>query len=242
MKRLLCLLLAFALTFCLIGCGKDKDKAEKKAQESQSSFDTPVWLTEEYKNSRTYLDSNLFYLKLLGGYCSDITDSIFKIMKNSPAYSAYTEYEKADFEDRVNENKATLGDDYKYEYKIIGKEALSETDLQEHEKTLKALAEEYGYDFLARFEDISEEELSAYSNTLGIGLADLRKLISYIEQLQQKLLSATVSEGYTLKLEITLYGSKLDEPKVEQEDYTVVKVDGCWMPAHLLSRIGDIEM
>lgn len=241
MKRFLTLFLVLFLSLSLTACSKAKG-GEESAEKTENSFDSPVRLTEEYKNSKVYYDSNLFYLRLLGGYCSDITDSIYSILKNSPAYAAYTEYEKSAFEDRINENKAAFGDDYKYEYKIIGKESLSDADLKEHENTLKALAEEYGNDFLARFEDISEEKLNAYSNTLGIGVSDLRRLISYIEQLQQRLLSARVSEGYTLRLEITLSGSELKEPKVETEDYTVVKVDGCWMPAHLLSHIGNFEI
>ncbi len=234
MKKLLALLLALTLIFTFAACGdgkgggKDDDKGGSIGNVTSNTYETPVEVLEMIANQKEYYDLFDAYIKLLNGFCTEETEEFLEFVSQTKNYKAKIDENKENIEKEIEENIDKYGDDFKYTYTIIDKEEIDESDLEGWANSFSTLANRYD-DIIDKFKEADEEKWEELADELEISTNQAKSLISIMESLRDRFEEVDVTEGYTLRVEISVDGSELDEPEIKEQEIVVVKANGRWI-------------
>ena len=228
MKKLLALLLALTLIFTFAACGDSKGGG-KGGDSSSNTYETPIENIIEAKGSKEFMDNFDLYLARYNGFCEEEIKALKKLLPQVDGYEETLEYRKASFAEQVAEMEEEYGSNYKYSYKILEKTALTEEKLDGLRDDVKNTADRY-MEILDSTEDFDNDDWEDFADDLGFnGDKKLAKeFIDILDAACKKYKNAEIEEGYSVEVEITLSGSKLEEDEVTVDSYDVIKIDGRW--------------
>lgn len=199
-----------------------------------NNYKTPIKTMQKYANMKKYYDSTDKQLDLLNGFAENESKALMKIMKDSEYYEDENLDDlKEDYKDRIDEMKDEYGKNYKYTYKVVDKEKLDKDELKEYRDELRDQADALDSQIDAS-KDFDSDDWEDVADSMGLSKSKAKKYYSILKDLKKVYKNAKVTAGYTLTVEITLSGSELDEPEVDETEITVLKVNGRWIPESAL--------
>lgn len=196
-----------------------------------NNYKTPIKTIEKFANTKKYFDYTDRQLALLNGFCEDEMKELIKLMMSSEDYDDDAiEDAKDEFKDNIDDLKDKYGKNYKYTYKVIDKEKLDKDELKVYRDKLRDSADSIK-DQIDETEDFDSDDWEDLADDMGFdgNKSKAKKYYSIMKDVRKVYKSAKVTAGYTLTVEITLTGSELDEPEVNELEYTVIKVNGRWI-------------
>lgn len=266
MKKLLALLLALALMLTFVACGNDKDDdddkddskpttsdsgdkdtdkdddkdTDKDEDKDSNTFQTPIDVTVEYLNKKTAYDLLDAYRAQLNGFCEDEADDLFAFMEKVSVFSSMMEEGEELLKEEIADKKAEYGDDYKYSYKVLEKEAFDADTLEEWNDDLKDLVDAYDA-IIASSKEAPDEDWEEAMTELGLDSVDeVKELFEVMEDISKAFKKAEITEGYTVVIETSVTGSELDEPEIDEQEVEVFKIDGRWIMPNAISIFASI--
>jgi hypothetical protein len=186
-----------------------------------NNFKTPIKAMEKLQNSKSYSKVLKMGPKMLNGYGESEAKKALKIFKKSDVYKDNIDDEKDDFKESIEFLEDELGKNYKFKYKVDGKDKLDKDDLKDYKDSVKSSANYY----LERLNEADAEDLA---DELGISKAKAKKLIKLGKKFFKDAKSAKVSAGYEVDITYIVKGKELDEPKETTQTVYVYKVNGKW--------------
>lgn len=195
-----------------------------------NSYKTPIKTMQKYANTKTYYTSYDCSLDMLNGFCEDEMKEIVKLYKSTDEYKDNIEDEKDYFKDEIEDLKDEYGKNYKYTYKITGKEKLEKDDLKKFRDSLRDMAESLK-EIEDETEDYDSEDWEEAAEYLGFDgdKSKVKKLVKIVDKIRDVYKGAKVTDGYELEVTVILTGSELDEPEEVEMTINVYKVNGRWI-------------
>ena len=215
---------AIALVIILIlvlSLGKGSNKAT-----------TPLDLEMDIKNAKSYKAYEKAQLNITNGLADDEMEDLTKILKKSEKYDE--DDLKDAFEEGVEDLEDTYGKNYKFYYKIVDKDKLSEHDLLNAADDLTDAAR----DMYNEIKESDADDLEDLAESMDLKKSDAKKLKKITEAFYKKMKDAKVTAGYELEVTYYVDGKELEEPKeLNEATIQVYKVNGKWVSLNTL----DIE-
>lgn len=203
-----------------------KDDADEDGKSKKDAFgntyETPVKVMENYRNSKTYISYMELEAQLLNGFCKDEYSEVTAVLKKSDSYKEALEENKESFRENIAELKEEYGSNYKITCKITDKEKLDQDELEDFQNQLGYLG-----DSLCDYMD--EWTADEVADDIGVSKSDAQKIINIYNKIGKKYKSTEITEGYELSVCVTITGSALEEPEENYQTMNVYKVDGRWV-------------
>lgn len=195
-----------------------------------NNYKTPIKTMQKFANQKSYYDMYDRQIALANGFCEKEIKAIAKLYKSTDDYKDELADAKEDFKDAIEERKEELGKNYKVKYKVIEKEKLDKDELKDIRDNYRDQADALENQ-LEEYEDFESEDWEDMADSMGFDgdKSKAKKYVSILKDLRKEYKGAKVTAGYVLTVEITTTGSELDEPIVEEDEITVVKVNGRWI-------------
>lgn len=194
-----------------------------------NTYRKPVAVVEKYENAEEYrlIDR---VVDAGGGLARRELKAVYKTLICSDAYldaeEEFLDYTIYRYEDRLDK----YGDDFKIDYKIMGRSELSKADLREY----RAEIQDYVYELesiVDETEEFNSSDWGALAQELELMKSETKTLIENFQRLVEAYGRIEVSKGYELDVTRTVTGSALDEPEEDELSMIVVKVNGRWLLA-----------
>ena len=185
---------------------------------------TPLDLDMAVKNAKSYKAYEKAQLNLSNNLAENEMEDLLKLLKKTDEYDE--EELKEDFEEGVEELEDKYGKNYKFYYKIVDKDKLSEHTLLNAADDLTDAARKM-YD---QIKETDMDDLEDMAESMDLKKSDAKKLKSILEGFYKKMKKAKVTAGYELEVTYYVKGSELDEPKeLSKDTIKVYKVNGRWV-------------
>lgn len=203
-----------------------------------NNYKTPIKTIEKYVNAKEYTLEKMT-IDYDGGLAKKQTKQIFKVLRNSDLF--------LDLEEKIYDNSISnyekkldkYGDDFKITYTILGYDELTKKDL----RTARAALQDYVYEIEAIVDETEEFTASDWGEAaeeIGLLKAEFKELIKAFSELAKEYGRIEVSKGYEVSVLITTSGSELEEPKEDEVEIKVFKVNGRWISASNFRNVVDI--
>lgn len=195
-----------------------------------NNYKTPIKTMQKYANMKSYYDSTDKQIALANGFCEDELKAMAKLEKSTEDYKEDKADAKEDFKDGIDEMKDEYGSNYKYTYKVIDKEKLDKDELKDIRDNFRDQADAIE-SMIEETEDFDSDDWEDMADSLGFDgeKSKAKKYVSILKDMRKAYKGAKVTAGYTLTVEVSLSGSELDEPEVDEREITVIKVNGRWI-------------
>ena len=121
----------------------------------------------------------------------------------------------------------------------MGYDELTKKDL----RTARAALQDYVYEIEAIVDETEEFTASDWGEAaeeIGLLKAEFKELIKAFSELAKEYGRIEVSKGYEVSVLITTSGSELEEPKEDEVEIKVFKVNGRWISASNFRNVVDI--
>lgn len=217
-----------------------------------NNYKTPLKLSAKVESAKKYDFTDRF--AVLNGFCAKEVKAIYKLVKGTENAGDALEYLEERFMDGydyvdyvvdedgnystkkvhfdgVEDKKEEYGSNYKYKVKVVEKEKLEDSDLEDFEETIQDFADRLK-DWVKEAKDMSSDELEKYAEAYFDGSKkDAKKYIELVDKVRAELKGAKVTKGYEVVYDYSVNGKNLDEAEVldEEEEINVYKVNGKWI-------------
>lgn len=203
-----------------------------------NNYKTPIKTIEKYANAKEYtlekqtIDYN-------GGLAKKQTKQVFKVLRNS---DLFLDLEEKIYDLSISNYEGKLdkyGDDFTITYTILGSDELTKKDL----RSARAYFQDYVYEIEAVVDETEEYTSSDWGEVaeeIGLTKAQTKEYVKALSELAAEYGRIEVSKGYEVSVLITTSGSELEEPKEDEVEIKVFKVNGRWISASNFGNVIDI--
>lgn len=202
-----------------------------------NGYTEPLKAIEKYYNLADYDAEDEAY-DYLNGFLADEFRDLREVLHNSDYYMSLLEevnQENRDFYDTLVDE---FGQSYKLKISVQDKTALTADELEEIRQGIQDEID-WLYEYAEVTADITEEEWEALAEyEFGMDVGSVKKFVALCEKLGEKYSDIEVTEGYHLD---AVYHVTTDElPYLEDVEFTVFKVNGCWVEEDFFYRAIDL--
>lgn len=220
-------------TLLLAACNSGNGSGSKKDKESYpNTYEAPVQIMIDYKNSKEYQSTAEQLLVSLNGLFTDEIRGIADVLEGTERYKK----QEDDFEDWLESFEDEYGSDWEYSFKIEDKDDVTEKKRVEVYQEFLIMANSIE-DNLAEMEDFDQSDWEYYANIHYLTVQESKDLAAAISKLPSVLRDVNIDEGYYLQLDLILESGELDDPRQTNQTLYVFKVNGRWISSEAIRNL-----
>lgn len=200
-----------------------------------NNYKTPLKLQMNRFNARTF-SSEKFAVSQLNGLGEKQLKKVLKAMSKSEDFA--DELEETD--ERINEYlEDYYGKRRKAKYEIEDSVALEKSELREIRNAIRDEVRSMERE-LDEFNEMSSSDWMDFADDVDMSVKEAKALVKAMKAFVKAFSDIKVTKGYLVEYTTVISGSELDEPQEMPSEMTVVKVNGRWVDASMITSFSNL--